>query len=127
MCQPADYSIQTRSRNMTEKILIVEDEPRLRTNLKLLLTCAGYDVATAANGPEALQYLRDEPFALVIMDIVMEGMSGFEVMEQITAHGLETLVIVITGFASVGSAIEALHKGAYDYISKPFDFDMMKF
>jgi DNA-binding NtrC family response regulator len=106
---------------MTEKILIVEDEPRLRTNLKLLLTGEGYDVTTAANGPEAIQYLQRERFALVIMDIVMEEMSGFEVMEQITAHGLETLVIVITGFASVGSAIEALHKGAYDYIPKPFD------
>jgi two-component system NtrC family sensor kinase len=112
---------------MTEKILIVEDEPRLRTNLKLLLTGEGYDVTTAANGPEAIQYLQRERFALVIMDIVMEEMSGFEVMEQITAHGLETLVIVITGFASVGSAIEALHKGAYDYIPKPFDFEMMKF
>src|SRR5688500_3849532 len=113
--------------SMSEKILIIEDEQRLRTNLKILLTDAGYDITTAKNGKEGMQYLRREPFALVITDIVMKEMSGFEVMEQITALGLDTLVIVITGFVSIGSAIEALRKGAYDYLVKPFEFDLMQF
>jgi signal transduction histidine kinase len=112
---------------MTEKILIIEDEQRLRTNLKVLLTGEGYDVTTAENGQEGMQYLAREPFALVITDIVMEEMNGFEVMEQIAARGLDTLVIVITGFVSIGSAIEALRKGAYDYLVKPFDLDLMRF
>ena len=112
---------------MSEKILIIEDEQRLRTNLKILLTGEGYDITTAENGKEGMQYLTREPFALVITDIVMEEMNGFEVMEQITALGLNTLVIVITGFVSIGSAIEALRKGAYDYLVKPFAFDLMQF
>jgi two-component system NtrC family sensor kinase len=112
---------------MSEKILIIEDEPRLRTNLKILLSGEGYDITTAENGSEGMQYLTREPFALVITDIVMEEMNGFEIMEQITARGLDTLVIVITGFVSIGSAIEALRKGAYDYLVKPFEFDLMLF
>ncbi len=111
---------------MIGKILIIEDEKRLRTNLEFLLTEEGYTVSTAANGHEGIAYLQREPFDIVITDIMMEEGNGFEVMEHIATHVPETLIIVITGFASTDSAIEALRKGAYDYISKPFDIEMMK-
>jgi signal transduction histidine kinase len=111
---------------MSGKILIIEDEKRLRTNMEILLTDEGYQVVTAGNGKEGLQYLTQEPFDLIITDIVMDDMNGFEVMEHVAAYGLDTLVIVITGFASADSAIQALRQGAYDYIAKPFDMEMMK-
>jgi two-component system NtrC family sensor kinase len=108
------------------RILIIDDEQRLRTNLELLLGHEGYAVTTAANGTEGVACLQDARFDLVITDIKMAGLSGFDVMEYIAAHAPETPVIVITGYASTPSAVEALRKGAYDYISKPFEVEMIK-
>ncbi len=110
---------------MTGTILIIEDEKRLRANLRLLLASEGYTVSTAADGLEGIQCLAQAPFDLVITDVMMEGANGFQVMEYIGAHVPDTLVIVITGYASAESAIEALHKGAYDYIAKPFEPEMI--
>ena len=110
---------------MPGKILIIEDERRLRTNLKLLLTSEGYTVSTAADGEEGLAYLQQEPCDLVITDIMMGEVNGFQVMEYIAKHTPETLVIVMTGFASTESVVEALRKGAYDYIAKPFEIEMV--
>lgn len=107
-------------------ILIIDDEPRLRTNLELLLGHEGYTVTTAANGNEGVASLQRTTFDLVITDIKMAGLSGFEVMEYIATHAPATPVIVITGYASTPSAVEALRKGAYDYISKPFEVEMIK-
>lgn len=111
---------------MSSKILLIEDEARLRQNLQLLLTSEGYTVITASNGYEGIQRLQQEQFDLVITDIMMEEGNGFEVMEYLSTHAPDTLTIVITGYASTDSAIEALRKGAYDYLAKPFDIDMMK-
>ena len=108
-----------------EKILIIEDEEHLRENLDLLLTDEGYHVVTAENGEEGIQCLVQEPFDLVITDIMMGNVSGFAVLEYVVTHRLDTLVIFITGFASTDSAITALRKGVYDYIAKPFDIDML--
>ena len=110
---------------MMGKILIIEDEEHLRENLDLLLTDEGYHVVTAEDGEEGIQCLVQEPFDLVITDIMMGNVSGFGVMDYIATHTLDTLVIFITGFASTDSAIAALRKGAYDYIAKPFDIDML--
>ena len=110
---------------MMEKILVIEDEEHLRDNLELLLTDEGYHVVTAENGKEGIQCLVQEPFDLVITDIMMGNVSGFAVMDYIVTHTLDTLVIFITGYASTDSAIAALRKGVYDYIAKPFDIDML--
>jgi signal transduction histidine kinase len=99
---------------------------RLRNNLKILLSRAGYTVTTAADGREGMQYLQRTRFDLVITDLVMDKGDGFELMEYLGGHAPETPVIVITGYASTGSAIEALRKGAYDYIAKPFEVEMMQ-
>lgn len=111
---------------MTGKILIIEDEARLRTILHRLLTSQGHQVSTATNGEEGLQFLAQESFDLVITDVMMGQVSGFDVMEYITTHASETLVIVITGYVSTESAIEAIHKGAYDYLTKPFEIEVME-
>ena len=108
-----------------EKILIIEDEEHLRDNLGFLLTDEGYHVVTAEDGEEGIQCLVQEPFDLVITDIMMGNVSGFAVLEYVVTHRLDALVIFITGFASTESAIAALRQGVYDYIAKPFDIDML--
>ena len=107
-------------------ILIIEDEPRLRNNLQILLTRAGYVVTTVANGSSGLQCLQQHSFDLIITDLVMDGLDGFALVECIAAHAPETPIIVMTGYASTASAAEALRKGARDYIAKPFSIESLK-
>ena len=107
-------------------ILLIEDEPRLRKNLQLLLQSEGYRITTASDGAEGIQKVAEEPYDLVITDIMMPKIDGFQVMECLKAHFPDTVVVAITGYVSTESAIAALRRGAYDYLSKPFDFDMMK-
>jgi signal transduction histidine kinase len=106
-------------------ILLIEDELQLRENLQILLQSAGYQVTTAANGEEGLQQIREQPFDLVITDLVMPGMDGFQIMDYLRGHRPETVVVAMTGYASTESAIQALRKGAYDYLTKPLDVDLM--
>jgi signal transduction histidine kinase len=106
-------------------ILLIEDELQLRDNLQILLQSAGYQVTTAANGVEGIQQLREQAFDLVITDLVMPGMDGFKVMDDLRVHSPETVVVAITGYVSAESAITALRKGAYDYLAKPLDVDLV--
>jgi two-component system sensor histidine kinase/response regulator len=107
-------------------ILLIEDEARLRDNLQTLLQREGYHVTTAQNGAEGIKQLRKESFDLVLTDLVMPEVDGFQVLEYLKAYSPATVVVVMTAYVSAGSAIDALRKGAYDYLSKPFDFDLMK-
>jgi two-component system, sensor histidine kinase and response regulator len=107
-------------------ILLIEDEARLRDNLQILLQSEGYYVTTAQNGAEGIKRLRQESFDLVITDLVMPEVDGFQVLEYLKVYSPETVVVVMTAYVSAGSVIDALRKGAYDYLSKPFDFDLMK-
>jgi two-component system sensor histidine kinase/response regulator len=106
-------------------ILLIEDELRLRDNLQTLLQSEGYQVTTAQNGAEGIKRLRQESFDLVITDLVMPEVDGFQVLEYLKAYSPETVVVVMTAYVSAGSVIDALRKGAYDYLSKPFEFDLM--
>jgi signal transduction histidine kinase len=106
-------------------ILLIEDEPQLRDNLQLLLQSAGYQITTAANGVQGIQQIREQAFDLVITDLVLPGMDGFQVMDYLRGHNPETVVVAITGYVSTESAIRALRKGAYDYLAKPLDVDLM--
>jgi DNA-binding NtrC family response regulator len=106
-------------------ILLIEDELQLRENLQLLLQSAGYQVITAANGEEGIRQLREQPFDLVITDLVMPGVDGFQVMDYLRGQRPETVVVAMTGYASTESAIQAWHKGAYDYLTKPLDVDLL--
>jgi two-component system, sensor histidine kinase and response regulator len=107
-------------------ILLIEDEARLRDNLQTLLQSEGYCVTTAQNGAEGIRQLRQKAFDLVITDLVMPEVDGFQVLEYLKAYSPETVVVVMTAYVSASSAIDALRKGAYDYLSKPFEFDLMK-
>jgi DNA-binding response OmpR family regulator len=107
-------------------ILLIEDEPRLRHNLQILLQSEGYQVVTAEHGTEGLQRLREEPFDLVITDLVMPEIDGFQVMEFLQDHYPDTVAVAITAYASTASAIQALRRGAYDYLAKPFDVDLLQ-
>jgi two-component system, NtrC family, response regulator PilR len=106
-----------------EKILFVDDEPSLREVLGIMLTRAGYAVTSAADGEEAIEHLQKEIFDLVITDLRMPRVDGMEVLKAVKSASPETVVLVITAFATADSAVEAMKHGAYDYLTKPFQVD----
>lgn len=107
----------------TPKILIVDDEPRLCDSLKTLLSYHGYEAHTSTRGREALRSLVENGFDLVLLDIVMPDIDGYQVMDYIDRHSLETPVISMTGHASIESAVAAFRGGADDYLRKPLDYE----
>ncbi len=112
--------------NLRSKILIIEDEKSMRDVLRILLEGEGYEVASAADGIEGLDWLNRDIFDLVISDIKMPKVSGFEVLKRAREISPDTLVIMITAFGTTESAIEAMKLGAYDYIHKPFKIDEIR-
>jgi DNA-binding NtrC family response regulator len=108
------------------KILVVDDEKDICMALNILLTKEGYRVMEAYNGEQALERLREEYFDVVMTDIRMGKMDGFEVLKQAQKISPETSVVMMTAFASVGSAVEAMRAGASDYITKPFINDEIR-
>lgn len=106
-----------------EKILVVDDEESMRDVLSIMLERTGYSVISVASGEEALERLNKEIFDLVITDLRMQGVDGIEVLKAAKAASPETVVLVITAFASAESAVEAMKQGAYDYLTKPFQID----
>ncbi len=108
---------------MDFKILVAEDEEITLNNILDTLQEAGYEASGTKDGYEALQRMEKEYFDVLITDIKMPGRNGIELLSTVKEQNLETEVIIITGFGSIGSAVEAMRKGAYDYITKPFDLD----
>jgi len=102
-------------------ILVVDDEESIRSVISQVLHEEGYEVTEAASGEEALELFEKEPFHLVITDIMMQEMSGIELLERIRQIHPDTQVIIITSNASLDSAIAAIRSGAYDYLLKPFE------
>jgi len=107
-------------------ILVVDDDKGHRTMLKTLLSGWGYGVTEADDGSIAIQTARDNPFDLVLMDIRMIKVSGLEALSQIKAYNPAIPIIIMTAYSSVETAVEALKKGAYDYLTKPLDFDELR-
>ena len=106
-------------------VLIVEDEETLRDYLKRMLTETGYEVLTAAEGAEGLALLESKRVDIIITDLYMPGMDGFAVLERVQEQYSEIPVIVITGYGTLESAVKALHLGAYDFILKPFTWEVV--
>lgn len=102
------------------RILIIDDEEVLQDVLSSLLAQEGYDTLSARSGEEGLTLMRREAVDLVLLDLMLPTMSGQEVLRQITHEDPEQIVIVITAYSSVESAIEAMKGGAFHYIPKPF-------
>ena len=103
------------------RILVVDDEDALRTVLSGELVSEGYDVRTAADGDEAVSSLEKEGFDLILLDIKMPRMNGFEVLKFVKEKFPKTKVVMLTGFADLKNAIESKKLGAEDFVSKPYD------
>jgi DNA-binding NtrC family response regulator len=108
---------------MAEKssILVVDDEEALRTVLSSELENEGYTIASAGDGDDAINILHDRTFDLVLLDIKMPRVDGFEVLRFIKERFPSTKVIMLTGFADLKNAIESKKLGAEDFVSKPYD------
>jgi putative nucleotidyltransferase with HDIG domain len=105
------------------RILVVDDEPVIREVLSDLLTSQGYVVRTAENGAVAFQELMENPYNLVLTDLKMPVMGGEELLAKLAENNIKKMVIVLTAFATVETAIQTMKNGAYDYVMKPFKID----
>jgi len=104
-------------------VLIIDDDDSLRRVMEFTLHEAGHRVLTAASGEDGLAIFRSMEPAVVISDIQMPGISGYDVLKKIRAENTETLIVMITAFATVEQAVKAMKDGAFDYITKPFSKD----
>jgi two-component system nitrogen regulation response regulator GlnG len=105
------------------RVLVADDEPAIRWLLERLLRQAGHAVTVAEDGTTALERAAGETFDVALLDVRMPGLDGFEALSRIRAAAPETAVIVMTAHGSVRAAVEAMQRGAYDYLTKPFDND----
>ncbi|HUN66562.1 MAG TPA: response regulator [Bacteroidota bacterium] len=105
----------------TSRILVVDDEDALRTVLSSELSSSGYDVTTATDGDEAITEVDNKKFHLILLDIKMPRVDGFEVLKYVKKNHPAVKVIMLTGFADLKNAIESKKLGAEDFVSKPYD------
>jgi len=105
------------------KILLVEDEPKLNEFIRKGLEQQGYRVDAVSNGSEALDLAATEKYDLIILDIMLPGISGFDVLENLDRFGIQVPVIITSALSSSERVVEGLDKGAIDYIKKPFEFN----
>ena len=111
---------QLAATSPTESILVVDDEEVMRDVLGTLLVQAGYKVTVAESGQAGLALARKQSFDAAIVDVMLPDMGGLEVLEELKKNDPEAVVLVITAFASVETAIHAMKRGAFDYVTKPF-------
>jgi len=110
---------------MAQQILLIDDDASLRRVTEFNLQEAGYHVLTASDGSEGLTLFKRYRPSLVITDVQMPGMSGYEVLDAVLSLEPQTLVIIVTAFSTVAQAVEAMKVGAYDYLAKPFSRDQL--
>ncbi len=108
------------------KILIVDDDTGHLVSLKTIVRSWGYTVETANDGAVAVASVKSGPMDLILMDVRMATMSGIEALKQIKAYNPAIPVIIMTAYSSIDTAVEALKSGAYDYLIKPLDFQVLK-
>ncbi|HOA43926.1 MAG TPA: response regulator [Deltaproteobacteria bacterium] len=106
-----------------KRILVVDDEEIVRYSLKNILAAQGFEVDDVPSAEEALKLLYVRSYHLVLTDLVLEGMGGLDLLENVKVISPRTLVIVITGYGSLKTAVKALRLGVYDYLLKPCDED----
>lgn len=107
-------------------ILIVDDDANHLKTLQTIVRSWGYQVTTADDGIKAVESVKDRPFALILMDVRMAQMSGIEALQRIKQYNPAIPILIMTAYSSVDSAVEALKAGAYDYLTKPLDFEVLK-
>ena len=112
-----------RGEKSSRKVLLIDDDDSLRRVTEYSLHSAGFQVLSAADGKQGLASFRTDSPQVVITDIQMPGLSGYDILQQIKSERPETIVIVITAYSSVEKAVDAMKQGAYDYLAKPFSRD----
>jgi len=110
---------------MMQRILIVDDEERFRTTLGKRLTERDLDVETVGSGEEAIKIIKEKLFDVVVLDVKMPGMDGIETLAEIKKVNPNLEVLMLTGHASVDSAVDGMRLGAYDYLMKPCEIDIL--
>jgi DNA-binding NtrC family response regulator len=108
-----------------KSILVVDDEKSQREILEMILSGEGYDVTTASSGEAALKFAKERRFDLALTDLKMTGMDGIELLQHLLAQDSSIIVILLTAHGSIDSAKEALRRGAFDYLQKPYDRDTL--
>lgn len=106
-------------------LLIIDDEKNIREGLAANFELEGYNVKTAADGAEGLEYIRKGDIDLVITDLRMPGITGEEVLKTVTAECPGIPVIILTGHGSIDSAVDAMRHGAYNFLTKPLNLDQL--
>ena len=101
------------------KILVIDDNPDILKLIVNILETNDYEVVAAASGEEGIRELENDDYDLVLTDLIMAGIGGMEVLEHLIAKSPKTMCIILTGHGSIKSSVEAIKKGAYDYITKP--------
>ena len=117
------FQLYTQRLVHREKILVIDDEEETRNILKDFFLLKGYEVETAADGEGALRKVGASPFDCIISDLVMPGMDGIELLKRIKTDDSKVMFLLITGYPSIESAVDAVKLGAYDYVSKPLRFE----
>ncbi len=105
---------------MKARVLVIDDEAIVRVSCKRVLEPQGYEVEVTERGAEALRMLQERPFDVVVTDLLMPDMDGLEVLKKIKESWPEIPVIIITGYGTVSTAVQAVKLGAYDVVEKPF-------
>ena len=109
-----------------KKILIVDDESNIRLGLNKCLAKEGYYIEEASNGEEALQLIYNKKYDLILMDVQMPELNGFDVLKRIRKFGNSTIVIMMTAFGTVEMAVDSMKIGAVDFLSKPFTISKVR-
>jgi DNA-binding NtrC family response regulator len=105
--------------NQRPRLLVVDDDRAILTLIGTIALAEGFDVATTTNGEEAMKQLRQRPAELVLLDLRMPGVTGLDVLRSIRDISPKCKVVLMTGFATIDSAVEAVKLGALDYLTKP--------
>ena len=102
------------------RVLVIDDEESMRIACRQSLERAGYSISTAENGDQALERIRQESFDVALLDLRMPGLTGMDALKRLKQESPNTAVVIITGYGTIDSAVEAIKSGACDYLPKPF-------
>jgi len=117
---------QSTQNSLKSKVLVIDDEKVIREGCHEVLTQEGYKVVRAERGEQGLKMIEREHFDIILLDLMMPGLSGFDVLSHVKTLHPDTSVIVITGYATIENSIEAMKNGAFDFIPKPFSPDQLR-
>src|SRR5579859_236237 len=123
---PSRYRSEGLHQMASGKILIVDDEESVLLTVQAILEMDGYSVATSQHGSEAVQLLRADQFDLVLSDLRLDDLDGLSILGEIRKTSPDTVTVLMTGYASLESAVKALREGAYDYLIKPCDVEELR-